>query len=123
MYDPGCPNVQYLEALLQEYLQDASRVPPRWQAYFREVTGGNGEAAAAGQRPSFRPTSLFNPVVGTLPPGGSNDAQVARLHDGAQHLLWAYRERGHLVDGREAVAFLHTIQEILQDPARMLLEV
>jgi 2-oxoglutarate dehydrogenase E2 component (dihydrolipoamide succinyltransferase) len=28
-----------------------------------------------------------------------------------------------LVDGREAVTFLRTIQEILQDPARMLLEV
>ena len=52
MHDPGCPNVQYLEALLQEYLQDASRVPQQWQRYFRELTAGNGEAGVAG-RPLF----------------------------------------------------------------------
>jgi hypothetical protein len=46
-HDPGSLNVQYLETLLQEYLQDASRGPVQWQRYFREVTGGNGEAAAA----------------------------------------------------------------------------
>jgi 2-oxoglutarate dehydrogenase E1 component len=96
MHDPGCANVQYLEALLQEYLQDASRVPPQWQRYFHKLAGGNGEAAVAGQRPSFHPTSLFNPAGGALPPGGPPDAQVARLHDGTERLLRAYRERGHL---------------------------
>ncbi len=96
MHDPGSLNVQYLETLFQEYLQDASRVPPQWQRYFREVTGGNGEGTAAGRHPSFHPASLFNPAGGLLPPGGPNGAEIARLYDGAGRLLRAYRERGHL---------------------------
>ena len=129
MHNPSSLNVPYLEAMLQEYLHDASRVSPQWQRYFREVTGGNGEAAAAGRHPSFRPASLFNPVGGVLPAGvaaganripivspgihagaggGPPEAQLARLHQCAGRLLRAYRERGHL-----AAAFnpLETLQE------------
>src|SRR4029079_5464380 len=56
-------NSEYVEALLEDYLQDASRVSPVWQQYFRKLTGGNGngETAVARKRPSFQADTVFTP--------------------------------------------------------------
>jgi 2-oxoglutarate dehydrogenase E1 component len=56
-------NSEYVEALLEDYLQDASRVSPVWQEYFRKLTGGNGSTAVARtrKRPSFQADTVFNP--------------------------------------------------------------
>jgi 2-oxoglutarate dehydrogenase E1 component len=87
-------NSQYVERLLDDYLQDASRVSPVWQQYFRNLTGGNGETLTAQKRPSFKPTSVFNP----LSPRAAthrNDESGLLLQHRVDQLVVGYRVHGH----------------------------
>src|SRR5262245_15278482 len=88
-------NAAYVEGLLEQYLEDVSSVPPAWQNYFRSLADGNGELLAPQKRPTFKPTSLFNPA-------GSNGApresisEVQLFQHRVDMLVVGYRVHGHL---------------------------
>jgi 2-oxoglutarate dehydrogenase E2 component (dihydrolipoamide succinyltransferase) len=91
-----------------------------------DLEGGTFTISNGGIYGSLLSTPIVNPPQsGILGLHAIQERPVAR--DGQvvirpmMYLALTYDHR--LVDGREAVTFLRTIQEILQDPARMLLEV
>ena len=91
-----------------------------------DLEGGTFTISNGGVYGSLLSTPIVNPPQsGILGLHAIQERPVAR--DGQvvirpmMYLALTYDHR--LVDGREAVPFLRTIQEILQDPARMLLEV
>jgi 2-oxoglutarate dehydrogenase E1 component len=95
-------NSEYVERLLEDYLQDPSQVAPVWQQYFRNLTGGNGDVLVAPQRPSFRPASVFNPLsqptasTRSLPgPSPASDADYRLLQHRVDQLVVGYRVHGH----------------------------
>ncbi|MFO0870849.1 MAG: 2-oxoglutarate dehydrogenase E1 component [Pirellulales bacterium] len=121
-----CLSTAYVESLLEEYLRDPARVPEAWRGYFAQLADslrGTGDEAGTGGsgggrervrfRPSFGPSSLFNPPLApatlatssTEAPRLSSPAGVrraeeldaARLQDRVDQLIRAYRVRGHLV--------------------------
>jgi 2-oxoglutarate dehydrogenase E1 component len=98
MHDPSPLNVEYLEELWQEYLRDASAVPPQWRRYFHEITSGNGREGeaktAVAARPASRPLPLLKP---TTTDHRLWETEIAWRQDCFGLLLRAYRERGHLV--------------------------
>ncbi len=87
-------NSDYVEGLLEDYLQDASRVPAVWQQYFRSLTAGNGEKLTVRLRPSFQPASVFDPL--TQPPASSRgDESALLLQHRVDQLVVGYRVHGH----------------------------
>src|SRR5687768_11268889 len=54
-------NLEYLEALYDQYLQDPQRLPESWRRYFDELASGQAGQKPATRRPSFRPRSIFDP--------------------------------------------------------------
>jgi 2-oxoglutarate dehydrogenase E1 component len=89
-------NSEYVEALLEDYLQDASRVSPVWQQYFRKLTGGNGhgETAVARKRPSFQADTVFNPPS-RRPSVRALDESSRLLQHHVDQLVVGYRVHGH----------------------------
>jgi 2-oxoglutarate dehydrogenase E1 component len=87
-------NAPYVERMLEEYLRDASSVPPGWQDYFRELAYGNGAMLAPTRRPSFPPASVFNPPV-PMVDGRPDDTTLLRQQR-VDELVDAYRTFGHL---------------------------
>src|SRR5262245_17627549 len=87
-------NSEYVERLLDNYLQDPSQVAPVWQQYFRNLTGGNGDILVAPRRPSFHPASVFNPPS---KPSASptSDASYRLLQHHVDQLVVGYRVHGH----------------------------
>jgi 2-oxoglutarate dehydrogenase E1 component len=88
-------NAAYVEGLLEEYLRDSSSVPDVWQRYFNELAAGNGDVLAAQRRPSFKPTSLFNPP-GSAAPRKQLDQTAQLFQHRVDQLVVAYRVHGHL---------------------------
>jgi 2-oxoglutarate dehydrogenase E1 component len=88
-------NAEYVERVLQDYLRDASSVPPYWKRYFRELSDGNGDELAPDLGPSFRPASVFNPVVRRNTTTERNDDALV-LQYRVDELVDAYRTLGHL---------------------------
>src|SRR5689334_8486133 len=88
-------NSEYVESLLEEYLEDASRVPPAWQEYFHKLTNGNGHVLAAPRRPSFQPSSVFNPASGARRPARKLDDSQRLLQHRVDQLVVGYRVHGH----------------------------
>jgi 2-oxoglutarate dehydrogenase E1 component len=88
-------NAPFVEALLEDYLNDASSVPPAWRQYFRALTDGNGEVLTATRRPSFKPASVFNPVGRRPVPGGFDEPAQLFQHR-VDQLVVGYRVHGHL---------------------------
>lgn len=91
-------NSEYIEQLLDDYLQDASRVSPVWQQYFQKLTAGNGETLTAPKRPSFKPASVFNPpsrrpAVAVAPRQLDESARL--LQHLTDQLVVGYRVYGH----------------------------
>jgi 2-oxoglutarate dehydrogenase E1 component len=88
-------NVEYVESVLEDYLRDASSVPPVWQGYFRQLSNDNGGSLASARHPSFRPASVFNP-----PAAGVSNRQLENsallLQHRADRLVVAHRVHGHL---------------------------
>jgi 2-oxoglutarate dehydrogenase E1 component len=87
-------NSEYVESLLEDYLQDPSRVPPAWQDYFRKLTGGNGHVVTAHHRPSFQPASVFNPASARRS-SRRNDDSSRLLQHRVDQLVVGYRVHGH----------------------------
>ncbi len=107
-------NLEYVEALYDEYLEDPARLPESWRRYFDELASGQAAGQkAAPRRPSFRARSIFDPGgAGTRPAGGRRDAsngrparaaapaadelQLSRLQERVDKLVRSYRVRGHM---------------------------
>ncbi len=88
-------NAAYVEELLEEYLKDSSSVPTVWQQYFRSLTQNNGDVLTRTRRPSFKPSSIFNPNGHAASPQKfDKDAQLLQHH--VDQLVVAYRVHGHL---------------------------
>jgi len=88
-------NLAFIEELYVNYLRDPSSVPPDWRRYFEQFVqdDGNGETRL---RPSFRPTSFFNPA-GRAGAIRADDAQFAKLQNRVDLLTRNFRVRGHLI--------------------------
>jgi 2-oxoglutarate dehydrogenase E1 component len=98
MFNPSSLSIEYLERLWQEYLRDASAVPPLWRQYFQDVNQGNGRQAATAVQPSSRRDTM--PPLAVSPTASESEVhetEIARRQDCFGLLLRAYRERGHLV--------------------------
>jgi 2-oxoglutarate dehydrogenase E1 component len=87
-------NSEYVERLLEDYLQDASRVSPVWQQYFRKLTAGHGDTLIAPKRPSFQADSVFNPPS-RRPSVRVLDESSRLLQHRVDQLVVGYRVHGH----------------------------
>ncbi len=103
-------NLSYIEQLYAQYLDDPSSVDPSWKPLFEEYLG---ERAAAKQRPSFKPRTIFRSgSVTTNGHGANGDAvYVDKVHNTTvgtpertegfaarvEALVRAYRLHGHLI--------------------------
>ncbi|HEU0195882.1 MAG TPA: 2-oxoglutarate dehydrogenase complex dihydrolipoyllysine-residue succinyltransferase [Nevskiaceae bacterium] len=90
-----------------------------------DLTGGTFSITNGGVFGSLFSTPILNPPQGAiLGMHGINDRPV--VVDGEivirpmMYLALTYDHR--LIDGRESVLFLHTIKDLLEDPARLLLQ-
>ena len=91
-----------------------------------DITGGTFSITNGGVFGSLLSTPILNPPQSAIL--GMHKIQPrAMVEDGvvvARPMLYLALSYDHrLVDGKEAVQFLVTIKEFLEDPARMLLEV
>ena len=91
-----------------------------------ELTGGTFTVTNGGVFGSLMSTPIINPPQsGILGMHGTNERPMAV--DGEvvilpmMYLAFSYDHR--MVDGKESVGFLKTIKELLEDPARLLLEI
>ena len=91
-----------------------------------DLTGGTFSIANGGVFGSMLSTPILNPPQSAIM-GMHNIQQRAVVVDGEivirpmMYLALTYDHR--IIDGREAVQFLVTIKNILEDPARLLLQV
>jgi 2-oxoglutarate dehydrogenase E1 component len=94
-------NSEYVETLLDEYLQDPLRVPESWQHYFKYLTSKNGNGLVGRRRPSFQPASVFNPVgavaapAAAPAPSATPNAAIALLQHRVDQLVVGHRVHGH----------------------------
>ena len=63
-------NLEFVEALYEEYLKNPQSVPAAWQEYFSSEYGTSGNGAARFS-PSFQARSLFNPPTASQAAAGS----------------------------------------------------
>jgi 2-oxoglutarate dehydrogenase E2 component (dihydrolipoamide succinyltransferase) len=91
-----------------------------------DLTGGTFSLTNGGVFGSLISTPILNPPQSAIL-GMHKTMQRAMVEDGQivarpmMYLALSYDHR--IVDGKEAVSFLVTIKELLEDPARLLLEV
>lgn len=102
MHNPSSLSIEYLEGLWQEYLRDASVVPPQWRQYFQDVAAGNGRDGGEAIGPAIRRAAPAPPPVPlsvspTVSEVEVRETEIAWRQDCLGLLLRAYRERGHLV--------------------------
>jgi len=98
--DLACFNADYVEQLLQKFLDDRSSVPDNWQRYFEDQAAEFGiqPAELLPKGPSFRPASIFGAMGSQASPaqaGPTGNVQLQRVQYAADHLIDAYRDRGH----------------------------
>lgn len=97
--DPNGMSLAFIEGLYEDFLNDPASVPEDWRAYFESV---DGDVSLRGKtlRPSFRPSSLFNPPGGDGVDGRRVEERIHRITE-LQHqvdnLIRNYRIRGHLM--------------------------
>jgi 2-oxoglutarate dehydrogenase E1 component len=102
----------FAEQLLAQFLAEPSQVPPSWQRYFTELFQ-NGERPKISPPPRALPRSDVSPRVMVRGEGSQTGVPAGRLaaegtarqlhldgallQDRVDHLIRAYRARGHLV--------------------------
>src|ERR1700721_2519724 len=106
--EPGFYNLAYIEALHEAYRRDRESLAPEWQNYFESGRNGDAWPQRAGEEPSFRPASIFNP----LPVRGQN-GQEPNGQERLNRLIRAYRVRGH------TIAQVHPIGAKLDAPPEL----
>jgi 2-oxoglutarate dehydrogenase E1 component len=96
---PALANLDFVERLYADFAQEASSVPPEWQAYFAALTNGEAPAAAHQLEPTFRRRSIFNSGPAPRPADTSPATAVTEamlLQHRVDRLIRAYRVRGHM---------------------------
>lgn len=96
---PGAANLEFVEALYEDYLRNPSSVSPDWQRYFADIADGEFRFPKPRFHPSFRPFSIFNPPTQEAEkrPGRLADPEIAALQDRVYVLTRLYRVRGHRI--------------------------
>jgi len=96
---PGAANLEFVEALYEDYLRDPSSVAPDWQHFFSQVAEGEFRFPKPRFHSSFQPFSIFNPPAPKTqrPPGRLADPEIAALQDRVYVLTRLYRVRGHRI--------------------------
>ncbi len=102
---PNSSNLEFVEALYEQYHRDPASVSPGWQSYFRTLAQHHGNGSRVALGPSFEPRSIFNPP--SAQPSGSVPAASATLpgqpsadcilQHKVDQLIRNYRVRGHIV--------------------------
>ena len=123
---PVLPNAERLSfAEIESAIADFARRAKERQLKPEELAGGTFTITNGGVFGSLLSTPLINPPQsGILGLHAITDRPVAR--EGAvvvrpmMYLALTYDHR--VVDGREAVLFVRRIKEVIEDPARMLIE-
>ncbi len=95
---PDSLNLAFLEDLYSDYSRDPNSVAPEWRSYFRAFLNGEAPTTQPRLGPSFRPSTLFNPVPGD----GSKDfsrpeTRATDFQDRVSQLIRSYRVRGHMI--------------------------
>jgi 2-oxoglutarate dehydrogenase E2 component (dihydrolipoamide succinyltransferase) len=111
-----------IEARIRDFGERAQNA----QLTLEEITGGTFTITNGGVFGSLMSTPILNPPQSAIL--GMHKIQERPMAENGQvvvrpmmYLALSYDHR--LVDGREAVQFLVMIKELLEDPARLLLEV
>jgi 2-oxoglutarate dehydrogenase E2 component (dihydrolipoamide succinyltransferase) len=111
-----------IEARIRDFGERAQNA----QLTLEEITGGTFTITNGGVFGSLMSTPILNPPQSAIL--GMHKIQERPMAENGQvvvrpmmYLALSYDHR--LVDGREAVQFLVMIKEVLEDPARLLLEV
>ncbi len=120
----NCERMSFAE--IEQAIADFGRRAPEGKITPEELEGGTFSITNGGIYGSLLSTPIVNPPQsGILGMHAIQERPVAR--DGQvvirpmMYLALTYDHR--LVDGREAVTFLRTIKELIEDPARLILEV
>jgi 2-oxoglutarate dehydrogenase E1 component len=95
---PNVLNLPFVEELYAEYASGRGGVPEPWRQYFQALENGERSNGEVRLRPSFRPSSIFNPrPVRSEAPVVGDQARSVRLQDRVDQLIRAYRSRGHMI--------------------------
>ncbi|MCU7959647.1 MAG: 2-oxoglutarate dehydrogenase complex dihydrolipoyllysine-residue succinyltransferase [gamma proteobacterium symbiont of Bathyaustriella thionipta] len=111
-----------IESVIRQYAEKARN----GKLSYEELTGGNFTITNGGVFGSMLSTPILNPPQSAIL-GMHNIQQRAVVEDGEivirpmMYLALTYDHR--LVDGKDAVQFLVSIKQNLEDPARLLLQV
>lgn len=111
-----------IEKMIREYAEKAEN----GKLTIEEMTGGTFTITNGGTYGSMLSTPIINPPQSAIL-GMHNIVDRPVVENGEvvvrpiMYLALSYDHR--IIDGREAVGFLVTIKQLLEDPARMLLEV
>jgi 2-oxoglutarate dehydrogenase E1 component len=93
---PAAVNLDFVEDLYVRFLQQASSVPPEWQAWFAAFRRDDPTAQSLPAGPAFRRRSLFHPADGSRREADSAEYGLLRLQHRLDRLIRAYRVRGHI---------------------------
>jgi 2-oxoglutarate dehydrogenase E2 component (dihydrolipoamide succinyltransferase) len=111
---------------IEQGILDFGRKAKEGTLSFEELTGGTFSITNGGVFGSLLSTPILNPPQSAIL--GMHKVQERPIADQGQiriapmmYLALTYDHR--IIDGRDAVQFLVTIKEILEDPARLLLRV
>jgi len=113
-------------AQIEKQINDFGQRAKEGGLTLEEITGGTFSITNGGVFGLFLSTPILNPLqIGLLGmrkiqqrPIVENDEIVIRP---MMYLAFSYDHR--IIDGKEAVQFLVTIKEILEDPARLILQI
>jgi 2-oxoglutarate dehydrogenase E2 component (dihydrolipoamide succinyltransferase) len=113
-------------AEIEVAIADFARRARESKLTLQELQGGTFTISNGGIYGSLLSTPIVNPPQsGILGLHAIQDRPVARAGDivirAMMYVAFTYDHR--IIDGREAVTFLKHIKEIIEDPARMLLEI
>ena len=112
---PNSLSLAFVEGLYADYVNDPASVPSDWKEYFESLAHEAPQTWHQG--PSFKPRSLFNPVVAPQNGAGNGAAKRATTNgangqarytaadvteaavrqDRVDQLVRAYRVRGHMI--------------------------
>src|SRR5438105_3769450 len=85
-------NAPFVEDLYQRFLQNEAGVDETWRRYFAELSYGNGNGRAGAQAALQLPPE----AIAELPAGDRERLAEGLVQEEVDHLIEAYRLRGHL---------------------------
>src|SRR5205809_763182 len=93
----GIYNLAYVEQFYADYRRNPSSVSAEWRKYFSVTANGADNGVQLG--PSFKPRTIFNPVVAASAPDRppQTDPRSANLSDRLHQLIHNHRVRGHII--------------------------